>query len=624
MLARYLRVVHARVDRVDVALGVVLVLSACLYVWTAGTSVPLSLHSGLSDRYNLLASALLHFHLSVGPAPAGLLHVSNPYDPAQNGPFLVSVNDATSIYDDVLYDGRLYFEWGPAPAIVLLAPLHLLGFEPSASVTVSVFGVVGLGFALASLRALLRQLGELPLWMCILAGFALALCSAMPFLLRTPSVSEDTLAGGYCFIMAGIWLAAAALVSRKASWRRLVLMSLCFGLAAGSRPTLGLVAVVLVPVYLGLRSSRSRRRLALMLALPFGVCVLLLLAYNQARFNNPLEVGTHYQLSSYDARTAPLGHVDYLLPGVRFYGVTPPRLSVLFPFILLQAPQSSLRDVVAPPEPTGGILPMAPVVIFLAALPWLRWRRPALLGGMATALLALVGAGVCIVLLTSYEFFSSTERYEVDFATLLVLGGVASWLALSQGAPSHRRRLVRVGGGLLVAWGCATGFAVSFIGYGNLLAVGYPGTWRTLEDLGSPISTAIVALAGHPVLAAVQARNNFEAAAQSETSVGRGVTKFALSPIEAAGLTIVSPDARTATLAATITVLPSRRYALEVAGPGSAVHTYALTDGGGPIAIPVRLSSGLNRFALSPIVAPTNGLSETTPVILFSDLIVSG
>ena len=105
-------------DRVNVALGGVLLVAGAFYLWTAGTSFPLTLHGGELDRYNLLATALLHLRLSIGAAPAGLVHLAEPYAPAQNKPFLIGVTDAASINDDVLYRGHLYFLWGPAPALV--------------------------------------------------------------------------------------------------------------------------------------------------------------------------------------------------------------------------------------------------------------------------------------------------------------------------------------------------------------------------------------------------------------------------------------------------------------------------------------------------------------------------
>jgi hypothetical protein len=575
--------------QVTLALAAVWLLSAAFYVWTAATSAPLSLHAGPQDRYNLLASALLHFHLAVGNAPAGLTHLSNPYNPDLNARFLGGKTDSSTLIDDVLYRGKLYFIWGPAPALVLLVPLHLLGFEPSASATVAAFSIAGLASALGVLRVLIRQLGEVPTWMCVLAGLALSLGTVIPFLLRTPGVTEDVLAGGYCFAMAGIWLATAAIVDHRASVPRLLLMSLCFGLAAGSRPALGFCALVLAPVYLELRRTRSRRSLAAALGLPVAVCLVLLLAYNQARFQQPLEIGTRYQLTGNDSRDAPEGRLSYALPGTWLYVGTLPQPVVVFPFIALKPPKTRSPQGLSSSEITGGLLPMLPIVAFGAALPWLWYRRRALLGGLAVPLMALSGAGVAMMLLDAYEFFASTERYEVDFATLFTLSGIAAWLALSKGRPSRRRLLLRAGGTLLIVWCCVLGIAASFLGYGNNLAVRHPHTWRALEDAGAPLSTAIDSIIGHPVLAA-----NFE-------RVSTGVNELELAPAARETLTIVSPGVRTAALILAGELLPGTRYQLGVEASGSPAGIYPVPHGGETVELPLRLHRGLNHVTLFPV-----------------------
>lgn len=617
----------AGVNSISLALGGVFLLTAIFYLWTAATSQPLTLHGGPTDRYNLLASAFLHLHLSIGHAPAELLHLSDPYNSRENHLLVGGATDATSINDDVLYHGYLYLLWGPAPALILLVPLHLIGFEPSSSVTVSIFAIAGLGFALATLRILIRQVGNRTLWMCILAGFAVAFSSAVPFILRAPSVTEDTISGGYCFTMAGIWLAISAIATRRASPSRLALMSLCFGLAAGSRPALGLTALVLVPVYTSLRPGRSRRELLMTLVGPIAVCGLLLLAYNQARFHQPLEFGARHQLTGYYSRTAPIDHLSYTLPGAWLYAVSLPRFSIVFPFILLIPPAVSFPAGLAAPEITGGLLPMTPIVVLLAALPWL-WRRPARLGPLALPLIILAGAGVVTVLLPAYQFFSPTERYEVEFSTLFLLGGLAAWLAISAGPHKRRGRLVRIGGGLLIAWGCLTGFAISFVGYGNYLAVKHPGTWATLENVGSPLSTAIAAAVGHPVLASVTARNFYQLASLSPTSLDAGPTVVVLRLGEKAHFAIVSPDSRQAALVAKM----SQRHQIEAGFPVIRVHIegsrgagqdYNLPTEGAKVQIPVKLDRGVNEFALSPQLAAAHHANTSLRALIVANLSVT-
>jgi hypothetical protein len=610
------------VNLVSVTLFVVFLCGAAFYLWTAGSTYPLELNGAQGDPYNLLAGALLHFHLSIGPAPAALVHLQDPYDPTQNAPF------QPYFHDLALYHGRFYLTWGPAPVLVLLVPLHILGLEPSPSLTVALFATAGLGFVLATLNALVRQVGNVRLWMCLLAACTLTLSTAVPFILRRPAVYEEAIAGGFCFAMAGIWLVASALVDHKASLPRLLLMSLCFGLAAGSRPTLGLTALVLVPIYMAQRPTRGSLKLLIALAGPVSVCLLLLLAYNQARFGGLLEFGTKYQLASENANTAPYGNPIYVPPGAWFYMIAPPRPIVLFPFIqfapsLVSYPLGVPANYVES-EAVGGLLPMTPIVLFLPALPWIWRRRSAVLGSLAAALLILSGAGVAIILFLSYEFFAATERYEVDFTTLFLLGSLAAWFALSTEARGVRRRLARVGGCVLAIWGCLTGLAVSFTGYYNLLAVNHPSTWEALQNAGLPLSKAITSVVGQPVLAQVSTPT-LERTFPTYTDTGVGAAAFWLGADVPASLTVLSPDAREASLVADVS--PGRALAAGVPrgilldGPGSARASYRLPAHRAVVNIPVHLDDGMNRLVLSPLLGGANGTgnpatSGTQPLLL--------
>jgi hypothetical protein len=600
------------IDRMTVALCVVFTLAAALYLWTAGTTSPLSLHGGQADPYNQLANAFLHLRLSVGRPPVGLLALRDPYNPVKNVTFqgLTSVLNL-GIHDFSLFHGKLFLTWGPAPAIVLLVPLHLLGFEPTASLTVSIFAIAGLGFAIATLRVVLRQIGDVPIWMCVLAALTLALASAVPFVLRRPAIYEEEICGGYCFVMAGIWLAISALAARQASLSRLALMSLCFGLAVASRPTLVFAAVLLVLVFRSLRTVRPLRGLLIPLMAPIGICALLLLAYNLVRFGNPLENGADYQLSGINQYAAHFDRVSYVPPGLWFYWASPPRAAVSFPFIFLTPPPLSYPGSLPGLYPkvveqTGGLLPMAPIVVFLAALPWVWRRRAASLGRLAPPLLALTVAGMAGVLFLTYVFFSTTERYEVDFTTLFLLGALAGWLAVSSATRGWSRRAARAVGGLLATWSCVAGLAISFTGYYNLLALNHPQTWKLLQQVSSPLSRALVTLEGHPVLAETVAKH------LPLLEVG-----------EPESLTIISPDDRPADLLASVRTIKlvqaapepaSYPAALLVRGPEGTSSIYRVHPGGEIVQIPVSLGPGSNHLTLTPLAAEAVGIKVPVPV----------
>jgi hypothetical protein len=613
-------------DRVSLALVLIFLIGVAYYLWTAATSMPLSLTSpggGTSSvtAYNQLATALLHLHLSVGPAPAGLVHLANPYDPAQNA--------AYDVYHDLsLYHGRFYIDWGPAPAVTLLVPLHLLGLSPSPSVVVALFAIGGLGFAFATLRILLRRFDALPLWMSILAAAVLVFSTSLPFILRRPLVYEEAIAGGYFFVMAGLFLALSAIVRRRASLVRLVLMSLCFGLAVGSRPTLLAAALLLVPVYLAVRGSRPQRELLTGLVVPCGLCLLLLLAYNYARFSNPLEAGQSYNLAGWDPRTVHFGSVAYILPNLWNYVISPPRPTILFPFLALTPPPFTYP--LADPagygaygwhEITGGLLVMSPLLLFAFALPWLRRRRPQSVEPVGTPMLVAAGAGLFALLFCCFEFFGSTERYEVDFAALLLFAALTAWFALSLVPPAWQRRAARIVGAVLALWGCLTGIAVSFTGYSDLLQLEHPGTFKALEHATSPISTAIATVAGHPVLARVEAPFVSQTSPMRLTTIGAGIDSFSLPAGDSATLTIVSPDRRLVAIVANLKIglALHQGAALSLAiHDASSPHEFSVLRNG-RARVPLEVNRGLNRVVLTPVASAIN---PPNPTVAASNLLL--
>ncbi len=582
-------------DRVSVALFGVFVLAAVFYYWRATYTTPMDLYGGGTSQYNQLADAFLHFHLWVVHVPGEALGPGDPYNPAQRSAFLWNYPDYS------LYGHYLYITWGAVPVLVWLVPLHLLGFEPSASVISTPFAIVGLGFSLATLRVILRKLGRVSLWMCVLAAFTLATASTIPFILRFPLVYHEEIASAYCFSMAAVWLIVRALVDRRALRKDLVLMSLCVGLATGSRPTLAFLSLLLVPVYVALRSTQSRRELLVALLTPLGVCLALLLAYNQGRYGSPFEYGAKYQINGPASYHVHLGEPGFLAPGLWSYLIAPPRLTIIFPFLRINYPQVSypfaLPAHYAPlSEETGGLFAMAPIAVFLVALPWLWRRRPAVLGSLGPLLVAMTIAGFGCMAFVAYEIYISSERYETDYISLLLFGAIAVWLALAGVTQGRRRRLVRIGGGILAGWSCLMGLAIS-----SLELERHPSTWRSVVNATSPVSTALAKIVGHPVIAEVNAVS-FERSPPSYSNIGTEATGFSLSAGSDVELTVVSPDSRTATLVANVVAGPGLSSGaspeMRVSGSGRPSYGYPLPVGG-RARIAVHLKRGVNRLVFS-------------------------
>jgi hypothetical protein len=504
---RHLPRLRVGMSRTDAGLLATVLLAGAFYFWTAATSIPFDFASHQTDVYNLLTDGFLqgHTYLPVTP-PAGLLALPNPYDPTANELYrgLVPVPGAPqgSLHDLSLYKGHLYAYWGALPALALFLPERLLPIgELPQSLGVAIYSTLALAFAVLLLRLLVRRLlPAAPAWAVIAGAAGLAFGSAVPFILRAPNVYEIAIAAGACFLAAGLYLLARGSLRPAARLRTLALGSLFLGFAFNARPPLLLCGGVLLALLILLsRRSRqlgySRRRLTVVLLGPFAACLLLTGAYNYQRFGSPVQYGIRYQLAGVESRRYAFFSLSYLPPGAYNYVLAPPRLALAFPYVFLPPPPSYPGHLPAGYvllEPTGGLLPSTPIVLFLAALPWL-WRGerrgehrrelPAIVAGMGLL-------GGCVLLGVAFTVYGTTQRYEVDFDALLILAGVLSWLALLVHVRTRlRRRAVAVAGALALAWGAFCGVALSFTGEHNLLQEKHPALFADLEDITSPIAT---------------------------------------------------------------------------------------------------------------------------------------
>lgn len=473
------------------------------YLWlVSSTSDPLTFSNHDPSYYNQLGDGFLagHLHL-LKPPPPHLMSLPNPYDPVAN-----ASDRAQGIHDMSLYRGKLYLYWGPVPVLLLYLPFRLLSLgEMPDSLAVALFAFVGTCFALALLRYLTRRyLPKTPSWMLALGTAGVVAGSALPFTLRRTAVYEVAICAAYCFMFAGLYLLATGVLERPYRLHRLGLASLCFGLAVGCRTTMVVPALLLVAALVWIllsnrpRTHRELGRVVAALMGPLALCGVALAAYNVLRFGSVTEFGQHYQLPGYNARTAPGGHLSYIAPGAWYYLFARAHITAAFPFFHLTTSMRSYPGTLPNSwnslEPTGGLVSNVPIAV-LAFLPWtvLRRRDDRELRWVATTLACL---GFSLILLVSYAIWGATMRYEVDFATLLLIPSVLVWFALSRTTNHPIQWAVKVTGVVAIAWGVAFGLATGMTGYYNSLLTAQPGTYEFLERATAPIATAIVRLQG--------------------------------------------------------------------------------------------------------------------------------
>lgn len=458
---------------------------AWFFGWTVKSAGGLA-PPGPGDYYHLLVEGFHRGHLYLPNAPnPRLLHLADPYDPAQNHAFRLP--------DASYFRGHYYLYFGATPAVTLMWPYQAITGRPlSSGAAVLIFILVGYA-ALTGLWLALRRrhfpgssagVAALGVLMLGLATHTLALA-------RRPDFWELSIAAGFAWTM----LALAA-VYRGLHARRpipaFVLAGICLGLAVGARPPCLFAAVMFLPALWHRWQDPATRptvwRCALAAAVPLGLCGAAILAYNFARFGNPLEFGQSYQLTGIHEARAHHFSLRYFLPNLAIYGFTWPRWSWVFPFVSAARPGSGVPGYLGGEEICG--LAVTLPFLWLAGAAPLAWTRraPGTATGLRTMILAIAGAGVAVAgLILSY--FSATERYMAEFTPAFALLACIGMLEVEARVrrPGRRRAVFLMFGGLGVATAVMAAL-ISFDYHSRLLHRTDPTAWSRLSSTSRRIT----------------------------------------------------------------------------------------------------------------------------------------
>jgi tetratricopeptide (TPR) repeat protein len=413
--------------------------------------------------YNLLVRGFQAGQLDLKTeVPPGLARLADPYDPIANADYLLV--DGHPLWDLGYYHGKFYLYFGVIPALVLFWPYAALtGHYLWHKDAVVVFCVIGF-LASVGLLCLVwrRYFAEIGLAVVAAGTLALGLAVFTPIILPRAEVYEVAISCSYALAMLALLALWEACHRPHQRERWLAAASLAYGLAIGARPTALFGAVILlVPVAQAWREDRRIWAPLLAATGPIACIGLGLMLYNTLRFDNPLEFGMNYSLSSIRMPAQRFWSPHYLGFNYWVYFLGPARWGARFPFV---------HDIEVPPLPAGhvdpehpfGVLTSIPLVWLAVAAP-LAWRgRSANARCLLRGFLAAVALLVATRALTLGPFFAACLRYEWEYCPALVLLAVVGILGLERalaGRPAWRRAA-------RWAWGLLLAFSIAF----NLLA----------------------------------------------------------------------------------------------------------------------------------------------------------
>jgi putative flippase GtrA len=370
------------------------------------------------DYFNYLVSGFRKGSLALDvPVPPELIAVKNPYDPAQR-PAGIAPHDVS------YFHGKYYIYFGVVPVVTLFWPFRVVtGIDLSMTYATLAYELGAFWVAAWLWTRILRDHFPRTALLTKVAGlFAVGVVGGQLVVGRRTSFWEIPIEAGYFHLVVAGAAFYLSLSSRR-RWLWLGLSGLSLGLAIGCRPTLvgAVPGFALIAAWTGW--SRAAKapggsrligigQCAAFMGIPLGAVIAGLLAYNAARFGDPLEFGIRYQLtSSADQTSTKRFSPSYVPFNFRTYFLSTPRWGRYFPFV------HPSRNIKQPPgyygiEFTYGALIVCPLVWICALFPgWIMVRRRLPVLPLAS-LFILVAFGTTGILLC---FNSAAGRYVEDF-----------------------------------------------------------------------------------------------------------------------------------------------------------------------------------------------------------------
>lgn len=439
-------------------------------------------------QYRSLTHAVMFDMLAKGrvsvdeqPDPA-LLALDNPYDPTAR-----MESGARVMFDYALYDGQYYCYFGMTPVLVYYAPFYLLtGWLPSYTSAACFFALLTVAAAFFCFWQAHRRFARGGSLTAVCLGAAAAALGSNILMLQSCADRYHlSIACMQAFFFLTVGLGFAAVRCRK-DRPRAVLFVLCAVstvLLAGSRITGALAAAGwLVPLFLLVllgkkRSRRGRAADAACYLVPLCAGAAAVMAFNAARFGDPLEFGQTWQLTLEDIRFNRFTPGD-ILPALYSYYLEPLRFTSEFPFAA--AGEGAVNHTGNWLYAVGGAGALTmPVTWGLACYPFLpeKGRR-----GRGAVLLTAAAVTVPLACM-SFAVAGAAQRYVCDILPSLSLAGALLLAACADRGAREGRGAPAAGAAALCALTVLIACCLAFSNYRNFISQYAPERYLELYRL---------------------------------------------------------------------------------------------------------------------------------------------
>lgn len=393
-------------------------------------------------QFQHVAESMLEGHAWIDEeVPSWLAEAENPYDFDFRRSESLS-NGEAYLFDYAFYDGRYYSYDGILPVLTLFLPYRAItGTDLSNNAATAALAVVATVMAVCLANALLSRFRrDASVSEHVFGMLAMWLCTCVLWLAFYPTVYHEVILSGVSAAEGGValWISADADGRRPLRRGRLLLGSLLVGATLLARPALVLCSLIALALYWHrfFRKPPEEREFfgtsgtaalnTALTILPILLMGVVAMAWNYARFGNPLDFGYKYNLTGFDMAHKTTSSRQVLF-GIFMYFFTPVIANCSFPFFdantlwFTTQPYSDMMGTISGiiiESYYGGILAFFPFItlgILLLLSPKARTNLKRMFGSKLPLLLSFLAVAIAIFDST----VAVTQRYQADFTWLL-------------------------------------------------------------------------------------------------------------------------------------------------------------------------------------------------------------
>ena len=376
------------------------------------------------DSILMQAEALANGQIELMEKPVEeLVNMENPYDHVKR-----SAEGINYLYDVAYYDGAYYNYFGIAPIILLVLPFRMITGTFLHTYVFNFVFIFGIALSLASLykKLVVKYIEKISLCNYYLGFYAILFGSNVFTLLRGAKY-DIVVTSGIMFLLIAMNLAMSLYDKPKFKYIKLIFLGLTTGLIVLSKPNLivyyPLIALLALNSMKDLKIKEKIKDI-IVIGIPLGMLAIFQMYLNYIRFDNILEFGAKFQLTSFYMLSCMSITFGKIIGGILEYTFRAPVVNPLkFPFVFVNRDTSLVSmNEVCYENRLVGLIGIAILLIYLFKNYILKDEKE---------LKYFINTGIIVSVLAmiiATAFGGICEAYAIDFKVILTLGAVILFL----------------------------------------------------------------------------------------------------------------------------------------------------------------------------------------------------